>query len=310
VQYANERNFRGGNETIIEAGVQVRQGQVIIRLPDPAQMQVDAEINESSTRHVEVGMPATIVVRSVSPQKLRGRVVKVNDYPEPGSFFSSNVKKYATTIEVQDLPQNLKPGLTAEVKIQVQSQSDALQVPLPCVVQHAGFFYCIAKEGDSWQLRQVQIGLSNEQNVVIRSGLSEGELVVANPRRHRQIVEWPAIAPPGDAGPDGDNQPPADGSPPSPAPAAGNLADQRGGPSSRPDKERPSGRGGMDPGAMADGILQRLDKNADGRVSGDEMAAVPQEQRERLMQSDTNKDGALDRGELMQGAARRREARP
>ncbi|MDH3718441.1 MAG: HlyD family efflux transporter periplasmic adaptor subunit [Planctomycetota bacterium] len=196
VKYANRRGGRGGGEVIIEPGTPIREGQVIIELPDPAQMQVAAEIAEASTKYVRPGMPATIKIRSATGETLRGEVAKVNDYPEPGGWFSTSVKKYGTRIDILDNPGNLKPGLTAEVTIEVDSRDDVLQLPLQSVIQHGGKYYCLLKSPSGWQRREVQVGLNNNQAIEIRKGLAGGDDVVANPRRHRQLVTWPALTAP------------------------------------------------------------------------------------------------------------------
>lgn len=64
----------------------------------------------------------------------------------------------------------------------------------------------------------------------------------------------------------------------------------------------PGGPGGpqMDPAAIVDGMLQRMDANGDGQLGGDEL---PEFMKGRMEQVDTNKDGVLDRAEL-EAAAR------
>ncbi len=279
VKYNNRRSHRGDDE-IIEAGVQVREGQVIIMLPDPDKMQVVAEISEDRTKHVKTDMTAWVVVDSVSKQRLEGRVVKVNDYPEPTSFFSSNVKKYETTIEILNPPAELRPGLTAKVTIDVERLPDVVRVPLQSVVEHDKRFYAMLRSADGqWQLQEVDVGLHNENMVVIRKGLEAGDVIAENPRKHKELVEWPQPS----------QQQPAEQQ--SESPSADQLAVAKSrtpGPPSTDRVRRPNG-GGM---------LERLDANKDGKLSSDELATVPDPLRGRLMQADANQDGTLDASEL------------
>jgi multidrug resistance efflux pump len=274
VKYNNRRSRRGDDE-IIEAGVQVREGQVIIKLPDPDKMQVMAEISEDRTKHVKQGMTAWVVVDSVSKIPLEGRVVKVNDYPEPTSFFSSNVKKYETTIEILNPPAELRPGLTAKVTIDVAQLTDVVRVPLPSVVEHDKRFYAMLQSGGGqWQLREVDVGLHNENMVVIRSGLEASDVIAENPRKYKELVEWPQPS---------EKQ--------SDSPAAEQLAGaKRGAPGPPPGENGGRPRSG--------GMMERLDANQDGKLSADEVATIPDPQRSRLMQADANQDGALDQAEL------------
>src|SRR5262245_7103249 len=58
-------------------------------------------------------------------------------------------------------------------------------------------------------------------------------------------------------------------------------------------------KGKMTPEAMVDSILERMDKNKDGKISRDEAQGRIKENFDRI---DTNKDGFLDREELLRMA--------
>jgi multidrug resistance efflux pump len=293
VKYANKKSHRG-SDVVIEPGVQVQQGQVIIKIPDPTKMEVEAEITEDLTKHVKAGMAATIVIGSVSQQQLTGRVVKVNDYPEPTSFFGSNVKKYETTIDIVDPPNNIRPGLTATVTVAVAKLPDALQVPLPSVVEHGDQFYCIVQSENAWSLRKVEVGLNNDRTVVIRSGLQPDDTLVANPRAHRQLVEWPDLREQ-TFEPEAENEIPQQQSGKPDRSSDGKGGGQRGEQSNSPQR-RPS----------AAQIFSRLDQDGDGKISAVEMSELPAEQRGRISAADANGDGSVDQAELKAAFAAQR----
>ena len=66
---------------------------------------------------------------------LEGEVVRVNEYPEPGGWYSSQVKEYGTFITIDNPPAQVAAGLTAEVTIHVQRTEDALQLPVQAVLR-------------------------------------------------------------------------------------------------------------------------------------------------------------------------------
>lgn len=195
VVHANQRSRRGGSDVVIEPGVLIRQNQVMIRLPNPSMMQVKAKINEARVDLVKPGMEATITVGAFPDMQLAGHVDKVNRYAEPGSWFSTNVKTYATFIRIEGNDDKLRPGLTAEVQIEVARLEDVLMLPITCVTEHGGKHYCMVRRDDKWepQPRVLVLGPSNETHVVIESGVDEDEVVAANPQRHRQHARWPKI---------------------------------------------------------------------------------------------------------------------
>ena len=183
VVFANVYSRRGGGaEFVLEAGSTVREGQVLIRLPDPGKMQIKATVNESRISLIQVDMPVEISVDAVRDRKLKGTVFKVNQYAEPGSWSSGNIQEYATLIQIHDPPPEIRTGMNAEVRIFVERISAALQVPVQALCENKGHFFCLNKKGDVYETREVQVGSSNDSFMTIHSGLQEGEVVVMNPR--------------------------------------------------------------------------------------------------------------------------------
>ncbi len=183
VVYANQQGRRGGDDIIIEAGAVLREQQIICRLPDPNKMQVDTRVNESRISLVKVGMPAVVLVDAFPDMQLRGRVTKVNDYPEP-SGWSSSTKEYLAVVEILDTSEEIRPGLTAQAQILVDEIPNALQIPVQAVMQHAEEYFTLVKRGGDFIAQSVDIGANNDSFVVVRSGLEESDEVAMNIRKY------------------------------------------------------------------------------------------------------------------------------
>ncbi len=193
VVHNNEYSSRGGNaEFVVEQGATVREGKTLIKLPDPTRMQVKAKVNESRISLIAAGMAAKVKVGSVEKDML-AQVKKVNKYAEPGSFFSSSVKEYATFIEILSPPESIRTGMTAEVRIFVEQLSDALQIPVHGIYEFKGHHFCLVKNGESWETREIKIGATNEKMVTIAEGLTEGEVIALDPRNHLDLMDLPEI---------------------------------------------------------------------------------------------------------------------
>lgn len=312
VVYANNTDRMGGTEILIQEGAQVRERQVIIRLPDPKHMQVKAKINEAKVALVVPGMPATIRLDAFPDRELTGTVTKVNEYPAPTGWFNSNIKEYETLIKIDSPMEGLRPGLTAEVKIRVARLSDVVQVPVQAVFEHGEKHYCLTLRDGTWEAREVEIGPTNDKTVIIRNGLKPGEQVVLGALAYRDKVTLPElpIAAPGDAKTMAANRGGA-GEPlaargssvarqvPRPQPDAPGLA------KSQERSRQP--RNAVDPAQF----FRRLDKNGDGRLQPDEL---PEPMRDTLLAADSNGDGAIDQAEWSAAAQRflgqRRSAAP
>jgi len=280
VVYANKYNSgRSGSsaEFVVEAGAMVREQQPIIRLPDSANMQVKALINEARITKVRRGLPVTIRVDALKDEMMQGEVIKVNQYAEPGSWSSGNVKKYAAIVRITNPPEELRTGMNAEVRIHVESRPEALQIPVQALVDHKGQFFVLVQNGDSLETRPVDVGSTNDKVAVIDKGLKFEDTVVLNPRRQEELLlpDLPEVAPSNIA---------IAAIPPAPV--------------ATPTSDTPKKKGPMSVGSMVDRALE-ADADKDGKLSTAELAAVDERMRTRLETADTNSDGFVDRTEML-----------
>ena len=180
VVYANKQGRFGSQGTVIEEGSTVRQLQDILWLPDLDNMQVKVKVHETKVEDLRVGMRASILIQG---NQLQGQVQRISNQPESTSWFQGNIKEYATIVKIDGAPGDLKPGMTAEVEIRVDSLQDVIKVPLSSVVEEKGKYHCYIQAADgSSEKRTVEVGLSDETFVQVKDGVKEGDVVIRNPR--------------------------------------------------------------------------------------------------------------------------------
>jgi multidrug resistance efflux pump len=295
VTYANSTDMRDSDAVIIKEGVIIRERQTIVRLPDPQKMQVNAKVNESKIRLIKIGMPATIRIEALPDVELQGTVAKVFAYANRSRWSSSTVKEFSVIVEIHDPPAELRTGSTAEVEIRVHQSPDELMVPVQAVLEHGGQHFCVWRKGEGWVTKPVELGPTNDSMVVIKSGITESDQVVLNPRAYLDelnLPELPAKVIKAEEMLVGTQ--PLKGGPPSKGatgnPAGSNpVAANGNGPG---EAAGPGQSGGQD---RASGMLQRMDRNGDGRLARDE---VPPQMEGRFPTVDKNADGFLDADEL------------
>ena len=325
VVYANKYSSRGGSaEFVVEAGATVRERQTIIRLPDPSQMQVECKINESRITLMRVGMPARISVDAIPGMKLTGRVTKVNRYAEPGGFFSSSIKEYATIISIIDPPDNIRTGMTAEAQIFVEQIPKATQIPIQGLYEHGGQLYALVQEGPrSFKTAEVKIAATNDTMASIEEGLEPGQTVVLNLREHLDLLDLPEIVREDNSemrdlanvdqdsgGPplDGESRPgPGESGPGFGGPREGGPGFGGGGagPGGGGGRGGPGGGGRPDPATMVSRTFERVDADGDGTLSAEEISTIDPERRGLVDSADADGDGSITRAELMNAARKR-----
>lgn len=176
---------RSSSEPEIQAGATVRERQPIINIPDVTAMKIDAKIHESMISQIQIGQPVTARADAQPGKVFNGIVAEISSVPLSGSFPNYDIKEYQVAINLTDAPEHvslLRPGLSADFEIIVQDRMDVLQIPMQSVVQIGEEYYCWALIGTKLERRLLKIGDSNDTDIEVLDGVSEGELVVMNPR--------------------------------------------------------------------------------------------------------------------------------
>lgn len=182
IVYANDTNqFRGNNAPMIENGAVVRERQKIFSLPDIDNMQVNTKVHESMVDRVEPGQKAKIRVDAFANQPLTGTVKSVAPLPDPSSFFSSDIKVYTTIVTIDQGLSALRPGMTAEVTVLIETINDALAIPVTAVLPLKGKDYVYLITPDGPKRTEVQLGKTNDVLIEIKEGIKEGDRVAMNP---------------------------------------------------------------------------------------------------------------------------------
>ena len=178
---------------VIEEGVSVREGQPIIRLPDPTKMQVTAKVNDSKINSVRDGQPAIIRLDTAPEIPIKGRIRRVASFPDARRWSQAPIE-YSVYVDIVEKNDLVRPGLRAKVEIFIESIPDVVQAPVSALIDQNDSFYVIVQHGSEVELRPVDIGPNNESLVVIKGGLEPREKVIVNPDGYRDLIgESPGV---------------------------------------------------------------------------------------------------------------------
>jgi HlyD family secretion protein len=187
---------------------------------DLTKMQVNADIDESDIGAIAAGQPTTFTVDAYPGETFTGTMTQVRLQPT----VVQNVTTYSAIISVSNPDLKLKPGMTANVKIETGRRDDVLRAPNAALRFTPGAETLAALNAqahapmprgdkrvwtyDGAELRPVAVtaGLSDGQTTEISgSGLQPGTLVVTSVSSGRTPVRsaTPTLFPMGGFGPGG-----------------------------------------------------------------------------------------------------------
>lgn len=287
VVYANLSSSRRSSEpTNIEEGATVRERQAIINLPDVTKMKVDCRIHESMIRSLKTGLKAKIRVDAYPDEIFNGEVSVVSSVPMTGSWPNTDLRQYAAAVYLTDeiaKVRRLRPGLTAQLEILIDSRENVLQVPVQSVVTVVHQRLAYVDTGNGVEQRKLKLGESNQTHVEILDGIEEGEEVVLNPRTRfaDEIAELEAALTAEESEEMSAAAAEAKKNMPPDAPKEKGSEDKK-----------PAGAGGGPPNAAS--FMERFDLDKDGSLTESE---VPERMKPRFGEMDTDKDGKVSSAE-------------
>ncbi|MBM4093448.1 MAG: HlyD family efflux transporter periplasmic adaptor subunit, partial [Planctomycetes bacterium] len=179
VAYAVESDRWGSSSTIAE-GVAVRERQHLLSIPDLKHAQVKTAVHESVVDRVKAGMNATVRVEAFPNRQFDATVKSVSVLPNPGGWLSSDAKVYDTLVVIDEQVEHLKPGMTAVVELYIDHLYDVVCVPVQALIQRGAETWCYVARDNQIQKQPVDLGLTNDRLVEVRSGLDAGDTVVLN----------------------------------------------------------------------------------------------------------------------------------
>jgi len=188
VYYVAEQTRWGvGRQSLVAQGEAVAENQKLMQIPDLKHMFVNAKIHEALVGRVHKGQPATVRVDATGNRKLKARVEAVANTPSQQDWFAADVKVYATKVAIDEEVEGLKHGMNSEVTITVADALEhVLTVPITAIIgsgEMGATRKIFVMTGQGPVEREIVVGMSNDKgDAEIRSGLTEGEEVVANPK--------------------------------------------------------------------------------------------------------------------------------
>ncbi len=150
----------------------------IASLPDLSKMESKTYSNEVDIRKMKKGLKATIGFDAFPNIELEGEVTDVANIGESKS--GSDIKVFQILIKLNETNKNIRPGMTTSNKILINQEEDVLIAPLEAIFSQDSISYAYVKTGYSIEKKQVELGLTNNDQVVIKNGLEENDIVYLN----------------------------------------------------------------------------------------------------------------------------------
>jgi len=166
----------GGRMGTVQQGDQVRPGVPFLQVVDPSQMEVRVQLNQVDLLKVHPGQQAHMHLDAYPGMTLPAVLEDLSPLGHTGQFTEA-VRSFNARFSVQGMDARLLPDLSAALDLDLGSQKNVLVIPCQSIGFEGDHSFVWLETRGSFEKHTVQTGSRNDLEAVVKSGLSEGDII-------------------------------------------------------------------------------------------------------------------------------------
>ena len=160
---------------VISGATSVSNGTELMTIAQLNELYMEANINEVDVERLSVGQTARLSFDAIPDYEIEGEIGDI----ALSARRDGDVRVFPIEVIFSAEDNRVRPGISATVDIPIESVEDAVSVLLSAVFFQEGDNNTLVylKQGESWEPRDVSVGINNLQYAEIKSGLEVGDVV-------------------------------------------------------------------------------------------------------------------------------------
>lgn len=180
---------RDWNGKKIASGSQINVWDpTVATLPDLSKMISQTYVNEIDISYLKEGLTVQLSVDAFPDKRFSGKVVNIANVGE--QLPNSDTKVFEVTVEVNEQDTLLRPAMTTNNSILIEEFKDVLYIPQECVFVSDSTSYVVVKSSLGLKKQAIDLGKTNDNFVVVVSGLTEGEELLMVKPEDVSSIAW------------------------------------------------------------------------------------------------------------------------
>ena len=165
-------------EMTADENYKVNTETTLFKVSDSQNMRVEVSLSDTQVKNIEVGQRVEITSDALPKgEKVEGYVSQIAGVAKK----SENLDESDTTVTIKmNDTKNLRPGTTISATIFYEEKRNVVKVPYSAVMNENGkyFVFTVGKDKKITK-KEVKVGVSDESNYEITSGLNMGETIIS-----------------------------------------------------------------------------------------------------------------------------------
>lgn len=172
--------WRGNEMGQVQPGDRVFPGQGFMKIVDTTSMQVEGSVNQAESSEFRIGQEARIKFDAFPSMEFNGKVYMLGALAAGGFRQSPYIRNVPIRLKIEGNDPRLIPDLSASADIVIAKAEGALVVPRSAVNEENGKLFAYVKKGETFERREVTLGLQSDTHAVALAGLNTGDEVRIN----------------------------------------------------------------------------------------------------------------------------------
>jgi HlyD family secretion protein len=202
-------------ETVV-MGIQNAPGSTLMTLADISVITAEVKVDETDIVNVHLGQPAEVSIDAIPKKKFKGTVTEIGNNAllrstgvstSQSTGGTQEAKDFKVVVTLNEIPENLRPGLSATAKITTASKPQVLSIPIQALTirqkgdlepkkkKEKGAVQAAEKPEDIKAAKEeiqgvfvvragkakfipVQTGITGTTDIEVLTGLNEGDEIV------------------------------------------------------------------------------------------------------------------------------------
>jgi RND family efflux transporter MFP subunit len=175
-------NFRTGGSfgqspPKFKEGDQAWTGAAIAEIPDLSEMRIELKLEEVDRGKLKVGQPVRIRVDAIPDKEFTAELDWISPIAQVIFNAGASNKVFPCQATLKALDPRLRPGMSATAEIVIEQKPEQILIPVRASILHNGKPAVWVQTGETFAIREVEVGKRNETDIIVTKGLREGEVV-------------------------------------------------------------------------------------------------------------------------------------
>lgn len=160
-------------EKNINPGMQISEGMDLFTLSGLDQVWVMANVYATDVQFVKQGMPVDIKILAYPNEIFQGKISMLSQ------VFDAEERVLKARIEIPNAAAKLKPGMSADVQVEKQTNDQAFAITVDDVIFDNNQNYIVLYKSDcEMEIRRIEPVARNNDQYFVQEGIKEGERII------------------------------------------------------------------------------------------------------------------------------------